>query len=73
MSTQILLKGSLSKEKRHDGTQLPIDYLGVANFGTLDSAPFWTITKLTIGNDGETITVQTALGAWTDRYILPYV
>ena len=73
MSTQILIKGSLSKEKRHDGTQLPIDYLAVANFGTPDSAPFWDVTKLTIGADGVTITVETALGAWDQRYILPYV
>jgi hypothetical protein len=73
MSTQILIKGSLSKEKRHDGSLLPIDYLGLANFGTPDSAPFWDVTKLTIGADGVTITVQTALGAWDQRYILPYV
>lgn len=73
MSTRISIAGSISKEKRHDGTQLPIDYLGIANFGTPDSAPYWTVTKLVINPDGTIFSSQTATGAWTNRYILPYV
>lgn len=73
MSTQILIKGSVSKEKRHDGTLLPIDYLGLANFGTPETAPFWEVTKLVINPDGTIFSSQTATGAWTDRYFLPYL
>lgn len=73
MSTRITIAGSVSKEKRHDGTQLPIDYLGLANFGTPDSAPDWTVTKLVINPDGTIFSNQTATGAWDQRYTLPYV
>lgn len=73
MSTRISIAGSISKEKRHDGTQLPVDYLGLANFGTPDSAPFWTVTKLVINLDGTIFSNQTATGAWDQRYTLPYV
>lgn len=73
MSTRIVLAGSTKKEKRHDGTQLPIDYLAIAHLGTLDASPDWTVTKLVINPDGTIFSSQTAKGAWTDRYILPYV
>ena len=73
MSTRISIAGSISKEKRHDGTQLPIDYLGIANFGTPDSSPFWTCTQLVINQDGTILSSKTATGAWDQRYILPYV
>ena len=54
----------------HD-LQPPYSYMGTAPLGTLTSSPVWVISRITINLDGSTI-VQTATGAWTNRYSLIY-
>lgn len=54
----------------HD-LQPPYSYMGTAPLGTLTSSPVWVISRITINTDGSTI-VQTATGAWTNRYSLIY-
>lgn len=54
----------------HD-LQPPYSYMGTAPLGTLTSSPVWVISRITINTDGSTL-VQTATGAWTNRYSLIY-
>lgn len=54
----------------HD-LQPPYSYMGTAPLGTLTSSPVWVISRITINLDGSTL-VQTATGAWTNRYSLIY-
>lgn len=50
----------------------PYDYNGHAAQGSSTSAAVWTITRLTIANDGTT-TKGVATGAWTNRASLTYI
>ena len=54
----------------HD-LQPPYSYMGTAPLGTLTSSPVWAISRITINANGTTL-VQTATGAWTNRYSLIY-
>jgi hypothetical protein len=62
--------GGTTFERRHD-FQSPYDYCGVAPDGTAESAPNWTITRLTVFLNGSVVT-GTAVGAWTNRTELIY-
>jgi hypothetical protein len=62
--------GGTTFERRHD-FQSPYDYCGVAPDGTAESAPNWTITRLTVSLNGSVVT-GTAVGAWTNRTELIY-
>lgn len=58
-------------DKKHDWVS-PYSYCGTAPVGSLTSDAVWTITRITINNDGST-TSSTLIGVkWDDRYILPY-
>ena len=48
-----------------------INYIGHALLGTSNDSNTWTITKITVNENG-TVTVETATGSWTDRYTLIY-
>jgi hypothetical protein len=64
------LSGGTIYERKHDFDP-PYDYCGIAPSGTLESAPNWTITRLTIDLDGTSLN-QTATGEWDDRTTLIY-
>lgn len=49
----------------------PLDYIGVAPTGTLETDPVWNITRLTTTLSGTSLS-QTAVGAWTNRTSLIY-
>jgi hypothetical protein len=51
--------------------QSPYNYIGSAPQGTPEAAPIWFITRITVNIDGTTV-VETATGAWTNRYSLIY-
>jgi hypothetical protein len=58
-------------DKLHEWVS-PYSYCGTAPVGSLTSDAVWTITRITINNDGST-TSSTLTGVkWDDRYILPY-
>lgn len=67
----------MSFAKRVDFISESLLYKGFAAPGTLDSNPHWSISRITIGSDGD-VTEQFALGsdafvnAWTDRLTLTY-
>jgi len=49
----------------------PLDYIGLAPIGTLETDPVWNITRLTTTLSGTSLS-QTAVGAWTNRTSLIY-
>ena len=49
----------------------PLDYIGIAPTGTLETDPVWNITRLTTTLSGTSLS-QTATGAWTNRTSLIY-
>jgi hypothetical protein len=51
--------------------QSPYNYIGSAPQGTPEFLPVWFITRITVNMDGSTF-VETATGAWTNRYSLIY-
>jgi hypothetical protein len=58
-------------DKLHEWVS-PYSYCGTAPVGSLTSDAVWTITRITINNDGS-VTPSTLTGvAWDDRYILPF-
>lgn len=66
----LISAGSSSLSFRHD-LQDPYSYCGSAPSGTLITSPVWEIVRITLSLDGSTV-VETATGAWFDRYILTY-
>ena len=59
------------KIRRHDFQQ-PYSYCGFANFGTAETAPSWTITRIEVLSGGSTAT-GVATGAWSNRTNLNYI
>lgn len=58
-------------DKLHDWVA-PYSYCGLASVGSLTSEAVWTITRITINNDGST-TSSTLTGVkWDDRLTLPF-
>ena len=53
--------------RRYDGASATTQYAGIAPSGTAESAPFWTITRLTIANDGSVTVARATNVAWSNR------
>ena len=47
-------------------------YCALANIGSAESSPVWTITRITVNNDGSVISAIATNVAWTDRYTAIY-
>lgn len=58
-------------DKQHDWVA-PYSYCGTAPVGSLTSDAVWTITRITVANDGSVTTSVLSSVKWDDRYILPY-
>lgn len=58
-------------DKQHDWVA-PYSYCGLAPVGTLTSLPKWTITRITVANDGSVTTSTLTSVKWDDRYILVF-
>lgn len=64
-------KGSNSIERRHDW-QVPYDYCGTASIGTAETTSTWTITRITVADDGSTTSSILYNVKWSDHLILNY-
>lgn len=53
--------------RRYDGASATTQYAGIAPSGTAESATLWTITRLTIANDGSVTVVRATNVAWSNR------
>ena len=57
--------------RRHD-YQSPIDYCGVARYGTLNSTPNWKLTKIIINDNGTVNSITRAVDSWDNHLIASY-
>lgn len=64
-------KGSNSIERRHDW-QVPYDYCGTASNGTAETTSTWTITRITVAEDGSTTSSTLYNVKWSDHLTLNY-
>jgi hypothetical protein len=60
-----------SGERRHDYAS-PYIYCGTAPAGTLDSAETWTLTRITLDDEGTVTATETATDAWDNRVTATY-
>lgn len=51
----------------------PYSYCGLAPIGSIESNPVWTIYRITVANDGSTITQLATSVTWTGRYSHTYL
>jgi hypothetical protein len=51
----------------------PYSYCGVAPVGSLEGNPVWTIYRITVANDGSSITQSATSVTWTGRYSHVYI
>lgn len=58
-------------ERRHDW-QSPYDYCGTASNGTSENVETWTITRITVADDGSTTASILTNAKWTDHLTLNY-
>lgn len=58
------------KERRHEFAE-PYDYSGVAASGSDEAAEVWSLTRLTVAEDGSTVT-ETATDSWDNRAAAVY-
>jgi hypothetical protein len=58
-------------ERRHEYVE-PIIYAGTAPDGTLDSATSWTLTKITLNEQGGFVSRETATDSWNNRLTATY-